>query len=111
MVDPLRIASFTGIPELVILGEAVTLEWLVQGTGNVEVEGLGSQSLAGNLQVFPTGDTQYTLRAENGGFLREATVEIATLPHHLLEFSFSATEIDRSPPAITPGVPFDVYFH
>ena len=111
VVDPLRIASFTGSPELVILGEAVTLEWLVQGTGNVEVEGFGSQPLAGSLQVFPTGDTQYTLRAVNGGFLREEAVDIATLPHHLLEFSFSATEIDRSPPAITPVVPFDVYIH
>ncbi len=110
-VDPLRIASFTADPQLVVVGEPVTLSWQVDGSANVELRGFGSQPQVGTATVYPTTDEQFVLIAEWNGFVSQRTVELTTVPYLQLAASFSRTEISRDPSGLTVGVPFDVFIH
>lgn len=76
-----RITSFTADPIEIGEGESSTLNWRVeQGATEVEITGLGQQTLVGNTRVSPTETTTYILTARNAGGEATASVTVKVIP-------------------------------
>lgn len=76
-----RISSFTADPLEIGEGSSSTLSWRVEpGATEVEITGLGQQTLVGNTPVSPTETTTYILTARNAGGEATASVTIRVIP-------------------------------
>jgi hypothetical protein len=76
-----RISSFTAEPIEIGEGSSSTLSWRVEpGATEVEISGLGQQTLVGNTPVSPTVTTTYILTARNAGGEATASVTVKVIP-------------------------------
>jgi uncharacterized cupredoxin-like copper-binding protein len=95
-----RILSFTANPGEIGEGEASTLSWQVTGATEVEISGVGPQTLQGSTPVSPRLTTTYILTARNQGGEATSSVTVTVIPRVTIG-SFTAN------PAVTakPGDP------
>lgn len=76
-----RITSFTADPIEIGEGSSSTLNWRVeQGATEVEITGLGQQTLVGSTPVSPVETTTYILTARNAGGEATASVTVKVIP-------------------------------
>ncbi len=84
-----KILSFTGNPLEIGEGESSALAWQVTGATEVEISGVGSQTLQGSTSVSPKVTTTYILTARSGGGEATASVTITVIPKVVIT-SFTA---------------------
>lgn len=92
------IISFLGNPTLIVAGSPATLFWSVSNSRSVSIDnGVGPVGPSGQINVFPTTTTTYTMTAVGnaGDSFAVVTINVIEVPKIL---SFTAT-----PSAIQPG--------
>ncbi|MCS7026151.1 MAG: OmpA family protein [Bryobacteraceae bacterium] len=81
VIPPVRIVSFTATPASSPRpGEAVRLSWVTENATEATIDGLGSVPTSGSVEVNPTVDTSYTLRAFGRRGQTSATVRVTVAP-------------------------------
>ncbi len=101
------ILSFRGEPLEISEGESSTLVWNVDnGATEVEISGLGKQSLAGNTRVSPKETTTYVLTARNASGETTASVTIRVIQQVLIS-SFTASPATTAKPGDTSTLTWD----
>ena len=86
-----RVLRFTAAPQSIILGDAATLLWSVEGATDVSISTIGVVGNNGTFNVVPTGTTTYVLTARNQSgeaVTAETTVTVSRPPAII---SFTAT--------------------
>lgn len=80
--NPPRV-SFAATPSTIRSGQSATLSWTTTGATAVQIDnGIGSQALAGSINVTPAATTTYTLTAMQGSttVTSTATVNVVSVP-------------------------------
>ncbi len=86
-----RVLRFTAAPQSIVLGDASTLLWSVEGATDVSISTIGVVGNNGTFNVVPTGTTTYVLTARNQSgeaVTAETTVTVSRPPAII---SFKAT--------------------
>ena len=86
-----RVLRFTAAPQSIVLGDAATLLWSVEGATDVSISTIGVVGNNGTFNVVPTGTTTYVLTARNQSgeaVTAETTVTVSRPPAII---SFKAT--------------------
>ena len=86
-----RVLRFTAAPQSIVLGDAATLLWSVEGATDVSISTIGVVGNNGTFNVVPTGTTTYVLTARNQSgeaVTAETTVTVSRPPAII---SFTAT--------------------
>ena len=86
-----RVLRFTAAPQSIVLGDAATLLWSVEGATDVSISTIGVVGHNGTFNVVPTGTTTYVLTARNQSgeaVTAETTVTVSRPPAII---SFTAT--------------------
>ena len=86
-----RVLRFTAAPQSIVLGDASTLLWSVEGATDVSISTIGVVGNNGTFNVVPTGTTTYVLTARNQAgeaVTAETTVTVSRPPAII---SFTAT--------------------
>ena len=79
--DPLSIISFTSNQYNISPGQSVNLQWNVKGATQVSIDhGVGIEPSLGNVIVFPTENTTYTLSATNNTLVFSTPITIRVAP-------------------------------
>ncbi len=96
-----RIDSFTAEPARVERGQSINLRWATTNADAVTIDqGVGTVTLNGTRQLFPTGTTTYVLlaRGGNGSDTRTVTVEVvapAPIPNTVAPTGNAASDAEN----------------
>jgi len=93
--SPPVIDAFGAVPSSIYPGKLSTLSWQVTGAASVKIDpDIGSVSLLGNRDIYPTRSVKYTLTASNAAGTVSATtnITITSTPTHTVEVNAIASE-------------------
>jgi peptidoglycan-associated lipoprotein len=87
------IALFAASPATVDKGGQATLRWSVEHSSNVQIApALGEVQESGSRNIFPSGDTVYTLTATGPGGNASATTSVSIVVHSASKMPDQATK-------------------
>jgi outer membrane protein OmpA-like peptidoglycan-associated protein len=91
------IVLFTASPDLVEIGQTVTLNWQTTNATEVTIEGIGTVPESGTRKVKPTESTTYTITAtgEGGSKTISVDVEVASGPVPTIIFTASPDIVQK----------------